>query len=217
MNEIEPTNHQEGAELEKATEKYKKYFDILRRNDTPIRDIPNLDFLTQGLPTEKMVTQPLGPRGAGLAFWQPIESKAEALKEFQKRIEEEVASWLFLKNLYESIDTEGQDEGTGKSIIEKIKILIARFDSLFIKVTKLASQNPDNLPIDDLEELKGVRDNILKSSMEYGDLPAVRIYEEIGRKGTFGDGIDLRDEWFRAGKPTPTEWFEKWFGEGQKK
>ena len=74
-------------------------------------------------------------------------------------------------------------------------------------------ENP-GVRLDMPQELTDLRNEIYKNAIEYGTLPAVDTYDDIGRKGIIDDSVaKTRWDWFMKGKPTSKEWFQKWFGD----
>ena len=198
----------ETIESEKNTEKYRRYFDILRRNDAPMaNNFPSLESFAKGLPTHKWVDAPAG----GFRESVFVENKEDALREFRRYIKGIVEGWIVIKNIYDGIILDEQDENTGRLILQENKALINKFHILFMQAVEAVLENPEsppNIP----KELFDLRSRILENAIKYGGLPAVRTYNEVGREGTLGTSVKTRDQWFDAGKPTNKEWFEKWFG-----
>ena len=212
MGKKEPENILSGREPESELdiERYRKYFDILRRNDAPIvNEFPYIKTLAKGLPANKIITV----KGGGIEYLKavPVESKEEAAEELRKDIRRMVESWTIIKNIYDGINLGEQDENTGRAILQENKDLINRFHSLFMEVVGYILQNPE-LPPNIPRELFDLRARIFKNAIAYGELPAVRTYENIGREDMFKKGVGTRYEWFKAGKPTSKKWFKKWFG-----
>ena len=198
------------ADVELRTKTYREYFDILRRNDAPmVNNFPDLAFLTKELPTARIITVMKG--NAEVVTYVPVESEEEAMSERRKRIEGIIEGWMVIKTIYDKINPDEQNENTGRIILEQTKDLINRFHQLFMEAATSALYDPampPNIP----EELFKLRKQIFENAIIYGNLPAVKTYEEVGRIGTLDDThVKTRDEWFRAGKPTNTEWFKKWF------
>ena len=165
-------------------EKYKRYFDILRRNDVPIQLVAySLVFIKK------------------IGKIENSELIAEAEKDIQV--------WRKFKNFYDTINIEGQDENTGRGIIIENKKLINELDDLLKKIIEQIENGVEEINIPN--RLFEIRDKIFDNSLAYGELPAVKTYEKFGRKGVIDTEIaQNRSDWLESGKPTPNEWFEKW-------
>lgn len=209
------TTSEEELDEQFEVEKYKKYFDILRKNDAPmINNLLGLDELALGLPKEKFIIS-YNERSPKIEIRSnfPIDNKEEAIEEFKKKINDVIKSWMVIKSIYDKINPSEQDENTGKTILEVTKQLVNSFHALFIPVTQQLLKNPES-PIAIPSELFQLRNSILENAYLYGDLPAVKAYDGVGTIDMIPDTIG-GDEWFRTGKPTRPEWFKKWFGSEQ--
>jgi DNA repair exonuclease SbcCD nuclease subunit len=192
-----------GISIEQGIEKYKKYFDILRKNDIPmINSFPRPNEIPNELSQYKTINK------NGITTFEKMENKKKRVEEFFKRIDSQKKCLDFIKSLYDKIDIEIQNKDTGKEILRENKEILSDYYTLYNQTLQKAKMSlGKNFIIP--EELSKMAQKILENSIKYGNLPAIMTYENIGRIGTIPKNM-TRDEWFRNGKPTPKEWFEKW-------
>ncbi|KKP31511.1 MAG: hypothetical protein A2312_02040 [Candidatus Staskawiczbacteria bacterium RIFOXYB2_FULL_32_9] len=126
-------------------EEQRKYFEIMKRNDMPIG---NAIFTV-----EKAID---------------IVGKSD----LENRIFGAVEEWEEINKEYQKIDTQDQDENTGKEIIVEMKKLIVDF----LEQLQIWQKNPKELP----NELQGVLGKIKLCSQNFVKLPAFVAYRAVG-------------------------------------
>lgn len=129
-NLIEIIKISTGLSVEDATKKYSKYFRILRENDIPIiNNLSGPNEIPTKLPEYKTIQK--GEISLGVKIKDTdIKGKKE---EFYKEIQDWENRIIFIKEMYDKIDIDNQDENTGKDILMENKKLLGEYFALFLE------------------------------------------------------------------------------------
>ncbi|MFA5967397.1 MAG: hypothetical protein WC805_02690 [Patescibacteria group bacterium] len=183
-----------------------KYFGILRKNEAPM-----CNLFCPGVILGLVADAPQHRHGRG--------DNNELLDTQQKRdkyrrtsLKQHIDEWLLLKHIYDQINPDKQDENTGRSILADTKNLINQMHDLINPIIEQIIHDPlviREIPEYLLEKIGELEMRGMANLRKYGLLPIVVLYYEIGVTGTIGKPGN-RVDWFKAGKPTPKEWFERW-------
>lgn len=191
-------------------EKYKKYAQIMRDNDISIAFLLDSNDLKSMLELPNYYNLSLKGVYSGLRVEDEIRNPTLDQKKEQAFIDIDIRTkeWMSIKNTYDNINWEVQDEITGKSILEEMKTLIDAAHPLFMKFVEqvkksIADNNLENPPVIP-DELFTLSKRMQKLSIEYGELPAYQAYRIFG-DFYFSDWVSMsRAEWLVRGKPRKT-------------
>lgn len=185
-------------------ERYKQYAEIMRENDVMGIGIP-LPSLFHDLIKLPDVYQPSdGSRSIRNPTFE--QKKEQALRSIKNYFND----WLSVKTTYDHIRWDVQDENTGKSVLEAMKILIDKFHPLFIEfvesVRRAIDENNLVYPPSISEELIEYASQMQILSNKYGELPAYKAYKSFPNFYFINNMPDdmTRADWFLQGKPRKT-------------